>query len=98
MQIPHHGSRRNINEKVINYFKPRLAYVSAAGNNKHPRKKVVNAFKNEGTHVFSTHYPAQGEHLWYYIGTVPARPEYGNATALYDADCELRNSSSVTPS
>jgi beta-lactamase superfamily II metal-dependent hydrolase len=87
MQIPHHGSRRNINEDLIDHLRPRLAYVSAVGNNKHPRRKVVNAFKNVGTHVYSTHYQgSQGGHLWYRTGTVPERRDYGNAVALYDAD------------
>jgi beta-lactamase superfamily II metal-dependent hydrolase len=65
MKIPHHGSRRNVNEELIGHFKPKFAYVSAAGNNKHPRKKVVNAFKSTGTRVFSTHYQKLGAgHLW----------------------------------
>jgi beta-lactamase superfamily II metal-dependent hydrolase len=86
MQIPHHGSRRNINERLIDYFKPTIACVSAAGNNKHPRKKVVNAFKSVGTKVYSTHYHvAEKGHLWYDIGTVPERSDYRQAVALYDA-------------
>jgi beta-lactamase superfamily II metal-dependent hydrolase len=86
MQIPHHGSRRNVNEELIEYFKPKLAYVSAAGNNKHPRRKVVNAFKNVGTRVFSTHYQQLTPgHLWYKLGNVPPRADYSNAIALYDA-------------
>jgi beta-lactamase superfamily II metal-dependent hydrolase len=85
MQIPHHGSRRNINEELIAYFRPGVAYVSAEGNNKHPRRMVVNAFKSVGTRVFSTHYPGpQGGDLWYRIGVVPVRPNYGQAVALYD--------------
>ena len=86
MQIPHHGSRRNVNEELIGYFHPGSACVSAVGNNNHPRKKVVNAFKDAGTRVYSTHYQgSQGGHLWYRIGTVPERHDYGNAVALYDA-------------
>ncbi|MBV8330976.1 MAG: hypothetical protein JOZ61_10990 [Verrucomicrobia bacterium] len=84
MQIPHHGSRRNVNESLINYFKPETAYVSAEGTNKHPRRAVVNAFNRAGTEVFSTHYP-NGGHLWFRVGNVPVRPEYGNAVALYNA-------------
>jgi beta-lactamase superfamily II metal-dependent hydrolase len=86
MQIPHHGSRRNINEELINHFKPTSAFVSAAGNRKHPRRKLVNAFKETGTQVFSTHYQKLGTgHLWYHVGTVPTRADYGPAVALYDA-------------
>ncbi|MBV8227000.1 MAG: MBL fold metallo-hydrolase [Verrucomicrobia bacterium] len=89
MQIPHHGSRRNVNEDLIQYFKPKVAYVSAAGNNKHPRRKVVNAFKKTGTQVYSTHYQgSEGGHLWHHRGTVPTRTGYGSAVALYDAGLE----------
>lgn len=84
MQLPHHGSRRNMNSFLVDQFCPRIVYVSADGTMKHPRRAVVNAFKVKGTQVFSTHYP-QSTHLWYYVGTVPARPEYGAVTPLWDA-------------
>jgi beta-lactamase superfamily II metal-dependent hydrolase len=83
MQIPHHGSRRNLTEDLINWFRPQAAFVSAAGTNGHPRRKVVNAFKRLGTAVFSTHYP-HGAHLWYRVGLVPARPDYRPAVQLYN--------------
>jgi beta-lactamase superfamily II metal-dependent hydrolase len=87
MQIPHHGSRRNVNEDLINYFKPTTAYVSAAGNTKHPRRKVVNAFKDVGTSVYSTHYQgSEGGNLWYRIGDVPPRSNYGDAVSLYNRE------------
>ena len=87
MQIPHHGSRRNVTEELINYFKPKLAWVSADGTKKHPRRAVVNAFKATGAKVFSTHYPPpDGGHKWFHLGTVPNRPNYTDAVALYDAD------------
>jgi hypothetical protein len=83
MQIPHHGSRRNLTESLIETFKPTIAYVSAAGNDKHPRRAVVNAFKKVGSRVFGTHYPSSG-HLRYYVGTVPTRTGYDSATPLWD--------------
>jgi beta-lactamase superfamily II metal-dependent hydrolase len=83
MQIPHHGSRRNVTESLIETFKPTIAYVSAAGNDKHPRRAVVNAFKKVGSRVYSTHYPSSG-HLRYYVGTVPTRTGYDSATPLWD--------------
>jgi len=87
MQIPHHGSRRNVNEDLIAYFKPQTAFVSADGTNKHPRRKVVNAFKAVGTRVFSTHYPTpNGGNKWFSLGTVPLRPDYTVAVPLYEAD------------
>ena len=53
LQIPHHGSRRNITQSLINIFAPKIAYVSAIGNVKHPRRAVVNAFKKVGTRRFA---------------------------------------------
>ena len=87
MQIPHHGSRRNVNEDLINYFKPKTAFVSADGTKKHPRRAVVNAFKAVGTQVFSTHYPPpNGGNKWFSLGTVPRRSDYSPAIPLYEAD------------
>jgi beta-lactamase superfamily II metal-dependent hydrolase len=83
MQIPHHGSRRNLTETLIETFAPKTAFVSASGDVKHPRRAVVNAFKKLGASVFSTHYPSGG-HLRYHLGTVPARNGYGPATPLWD--------------
>jgi beta-lactamase superfamily II metal-dependent hydrolase len=85
MQIPHHGSRRNITKELISLFRPKTAYVSADGTRKHPRRAVVNAFKAVNTKVFSTHYPNPGN-LWFHLGATPERPEYWSATALYDAE------------
>lgn len=84
MQIPHHGSRRNVTESLIAHFRPRYAFVSAAGNHKHPRRAVVNAFKKVGSRVYSTHYP-NGGNLWHHRGNVPLRTGYSSATALWEA-------------
>ncbi len=42
MQIPHHGSRRNITKTLIEAFAPTTTFVSAEGSKKHPRRAVVN--------------------------------------------------------
>ena len=83
MQIPHHGSRRNLTESLIETFSPKTAYVSASGNNKHPRRAVVNAFKKMKSNVYSTHYP-HGSSLNHHFGTVPTRQGYVVATPLYE--------------
>lgn len=83
MQIPHHGSRRNLTEELIEWFRPKAAFVSASGTNGHPRRKVVNAFKRCGTAVFSTHYPKNAP-LWYRVGVVPPRLDYSSAVQLYN--------------
>lgn len=85
MQIPHHGSRRNITQELIDYFAPQTAFVSAVGDRKHPRIAVVNAFIKAGAKVYSTHYkPPHGGNKWHHNGTVPDRPNYSSATPLYD--------------
>ena len=84
MQIPHHGSCRNLTETLIETFSPTVAFVSAAGSDKHPRKAVVNAFKKMKANVYSTHYP-DPTHKHYHLGTVPDRAGYGPATSLWNA-------------
>lgn len=65
VQVPHHGSRRNVGPTVLNHLLgPKLAeektlrtaYVSAAENGtpKHPSKKVMNAFRRRGAPVHCT--------------------------------------------
>lgn len=66
IQVPHHGSFRNIGPTVLNKLigeiKPKehtphlTAFVSAAkeGNPKHPSKKVINAFIRRGAKVLIT--------------------------------------------
>jgi beta-lactamase superfamily II metal-dependent hydrolase len=84
VQIPHHGSRRNINPALIKHFSPRFAWVSAEGNKKHPRRAVVNAFKQAGAVVCSTHYPTS-THMWIRTGTVPSRTGYAPLIPLYES-------------
>lgn len=85
MQIPHHGSRRNITKSLIEYFSPKIAYVSASGSRKHPRQAVVNAFKDKGASVYSTHYPSPAS-KWHHRGDVPQRAGYSSATPLWKAN------------
>lgn len=88
MQIPHHGSRRNMTRRLIEHFAPKYAFVSAEGSNKHPRRSVVNAFKAAGSTVYSTHYP-NGVNLRHVNGNVPTRDSYGPAIALYEKPLKL---------
>jgi beta-lactamase superfamily II metal-dependent hydrolase len=84
MQIPHHGSRRNINPALIRHFSPSFAWASADGSTKHPRRAVVNAFKKAGAVVCSTHYPVR-TNMMIYSGTVPTRTGYTPLVPLYEA-------------
>jgi len=66
MQIPHHGSRRNIGKTVLNRLighpVPQgevrgitaIASTAKAGEPKHPRKAVMNAFTHRGVKALAT--------------------------------------------
>lgn len=66
IQVPHHGSKRNIGptilDRLIGKPKPRgsaktfIALISAAkeGEPKHPNKRVVNAFQRRGGNIIAT--------------------------------------------
>jgi beta-lactamase superfamily II metal-dependent hydrolase len=55
LQAPHHGSKRNINSKILKQMNATTAYISAcAGHEKHPAKKVTNALIKHGAKVFVT--------------------------------------------
>jgi beta-lactamase superfamily II metal-dependent hydrolase len=88
MQIPHHGSRRNLSKVLIQHLSPTYALVSASGSAKHPRRAIVNAFKELGTKVYSTHYP-RPTNLHHAIGVVPAG-NYGPAVPLWDANAAAK--------
>lgn len=57
VQMPHHGSRRNINTNWINKLNPKQYWISAEGNDKHPRKAVITCIKKNLTDckIYSTH-------------------------------------------
>ncbi|MES2471068.1 MAG: MBL fold metallo-hydrolase [Patescibacteria group bacterium] len=51
--VPHHGSRRNLNTKILKRMNGTTAFVSASGENKkHPSKRVTNALVKHGARVF----------------------------------------------
>lgn len=74
MQIPHHGSRRNLNLDLIDYYRPKTGFVSARGSKKHPSTKLINAFRDQHCKVYGTHYPpekTEGTWIRQTQGTVP---------------------------
>ena len=88
IQVPHHGSRRNVGPTVLNRIlgpivpqfttTGAVAFVSApADDSTHPRKIVTNAFIRRGAKVIAT----QGQNKIHY-GGFPARPDYSNAIPL----------------
>lgn len=56
LDVPHHGSKRNIGKTLLDYFKPKIAIISAPekGDPKHPSRKVINALKRRECRVVTT--------------------------------------------
>lgn len=55
LDVPHHGSRRNVNTKVLRRMNGTTAFISAStGSSKHPSKKVINGLKKHGAKVYKT--------------------------------------------
>ncbi len=83
MQSPHHGSRHNIGPDILDRLvgpkggcSGTVAYISAAKDSeKHPSRKVTNAFNRRGVNVYVTN----GVTLGHGVGA-PRRPDWGPAT------------------
>lgn len=93
-QVPHHGSRRNVGptilDRLVGLRRPtellgtsKCAYVSAAQNadEKHPSRRVTNAFRRRGAPVFATqgnliryHYNAPARNGWIALQPLPFYP------------------------
>lgn len=69
-QAPHHGSRRNLTHDLIDYFSPAHAAASASGSDKHPSKKVMDAFLEVGAKFHSTHHSKSPTS--FNVGNVPS--------------------------
>lgn len=83
VQLPHHGSRRNISTSWISKFNPTFFLASAAGNNKHPRRAVINCIKRNlpNCKVYSTHTSKNTLSCTTNKDAFPSR-NWGSATAL----------------
>lgn len=88
VQIPHHGSRRNVGPMILNCILGPIqpegstsrfsAFVSAPkDDDTHPRKMVLNAFMRRGGRVIAT----QGIKKVFW-GGFPSRPGYNPAEAM----------------
>lgn len=77
LDVPHHGSKRNLSSKVLSKIKASTAFISAAKNSpKHPAKKVTNALKKHGTKVYVNNKGVTIQHGH----NAPDRPNWGLAT------------------
>ncbi len=56
LQVPHHGSKRNVSPSILNSIKAESAYISCPkeGDPKHPAKKVTNALIRRNMKPFQT--------------------------------------------
>ena len=90
-QVPHHGSHRNINPNILNKIigqkletepsvplKMAIASVSKELDEKHPSKRVTNAFLRRGAPVHITN----GGLKYYYLGNAPRKDLYPASAAL----------------
>ncbi len=73
LDVPHHGSRRNLSSRLINTMSPALCYISAKGDNKHPRRALINCLKRHGAKVYGTN---KSGNIWYHPGDFPPRNDY----------------------
>jgi beta-lactamase superfamily II metal-dependent hydrolase len=84
VQVPHHGSQRNVGPAVLTRLlgprqeveqRIRTAFVSAArgGKPKHPSKRVMNAFRRRGSPVHGTD---EGQNKWHRTIDAPPRSNY----------------------
>ena len=55
LKVPHHGSMHNLNSEMIRYFSPKTAYISTEKRGHYLSQCTVNALKNAGVDVYSTH-------------------------------------------
>lgn len=87
VQVPHHGSRRNVGPTILNRLvgpklaqdtKIKTAFCSCPKDSeKHPARKVANAFRRRGAPIYAT----QG-HGVRHQHDAPARPNWVAATPL----------------
>lgn len=92
VQVPHHGSKRNVGPATLNRMigaplqedeghRDITGFVSAPKkSDKHPSKRVINAFTRRGVNVIST---SESEcNIWYHSGYGGWREEYNPIEAL----------------
>lgn len=79
LQVPHHGSKRNVSPIILNSIKAECAYISCPkeGDPKHPAKKVTNALIRRNMKSFHT----KGNILCHRLN-IPTRVGYTSATPI----------------
>lgn len=75
LKVPHHGSKYNLDNYLLNLIKPEVAYISTEKYGHYMSKAVVNALNKCGTGVYDT----IGGSMWHHHGTI-TRDDYHQAT------------------
>lgn len=78
LKVPHHGSKHNLTNNMINTIKPKVAYISTEGIGNYLSQAVVNALKKANCTVYSTH-KNRGNYLY---NKIKSRNEYSEAEKL----------------
>jgi len=87
IQIPHHGSKRNVGPTILNHLvglpgsiSRKRCFISASKewDTKHPSMRVTNALNRRGASVTST----QGSHLYFYSNDLSLRPNWRRAEPI----------------
>lgn len=55
LKVPHHGSDRNLSRNVIQHMNPQIAYISTKEEGRYLNQNTVDALKDVGCRVYSTH-------------------------------------------
>lgn len=55
MKVPHHGSKHNLDSKTILHCRPKVAYISTEKQGHYLNQCTINALKQIGCKVYSTH-------------------------------------------
>ena len=58
LKVPHHGSKHNMDSVMINWIKPKTAYISAEKIGNYVNQCTINALKRSGCNVYSSHIDA----------------------------------------
>ncbi len=56
LKVPHHGSIHNLDTALIKFINPKIAYISASGDDKHPAVEIIDALRANQTKVYSTNH------------------------------------------
>ena len=78
LKVPHHGSKHNLDNDMINHLRPQIAFISTEKYGHYLSKAVVNALNKLGAKVYSTN---NNGSMCHHKNT-PTHSGYSSATPL----------------